>query len=158
MHPQWDSVAHSSSGIAWWSNNGTGITDQKTPRQQQEQQLARMFQREEMKRSKDNLADSHLRNLQMWADWYMLLQAKTIYHTHSDFSNSAAHWMGSDSFIIDGYNATTGRLRLHREHWIRDGPCPALKDRTRDGSLSDHGRLQHCLLPVSSTTEGSAVQ
>ena len=28
----------------------------------------------------------------MWADWYTLLNAQTIFHTHSDFSRSAARW------------------------------------------------------------------
>ncbi len=31
-------------------------------------------------------------DLQLWADWYTLLRAKTIYHTPSDFSKSAARW------------------------------------------------------------------
>ena len=31
-------------------------------------------------------------DLQMWADWYTLLNAQKIYHTHSDFSRSAARW------------------------------------------------------------------
>mmetsp|Transcript_60348 Transcript_60348/g.148079 ORF Transcript_60348/g.148079 Transcript_60348/m.148079 type:complete len:202 (-) Transcript_60348:195-800(-) len=30
--------------------------------------------------------------MQMWSDWYTLLNSKLIYHTHSDFSISAARW------------------------------------------------------------------
>jgi hypothetical protein len=35
--------------------------------------------------------------IQLWADWYTLVIAKLIYHTHSDFSISAIHWQNIDS-------------------------------------------------------------
>lgn len=38
------------------------------------------------------LPNKNDQNLQLWANWYTLLQATTIYHTPSDFSKSAARW------------------------------------------------------------------
>lgn len=60
--------------------------------------------------------------LQMWADWYILLQAKTVYHTFSDFSASAVHWMdptSQSSRVIRGYNSTAHKLDLDVEWWRR---------------------------------------
>jgi hypothetical protein len=71
-------------------------------------------------------------NLQLWADWYVLLRAKKVYHTNSDFSNSAVHWMSIDAFVIEGFDTTSQRLMLQREAWLLSGETPALCNRTTD--------------------------
>jgi hypothetical protein len=82
---------------------------------------------------------------ELWADWYMLLRAKKVYHTNSDFSNSAVHWMNIDAFVIDGFDTTSRRLILQRESWLRDGETPALSTRTTEVQQEDRepskGRL-----------------
>jgi hypothetical protein len=67
--------------------------------------------------------------LQLWADWYILLKAKTVYHTFSDFSASAVHWMeptSQSARVIRGYNATTQSLELDVEWWRQEGDLPML--------------------------------
>jgi hypothetical protein len=78
-----------------------------------------------------------VQNLQMWSDWNTLLLAQTVYHTHSDFSISAIHWMDIDSRTIQGYDPTKGELVLEEESWRaswkEEGVTPPLRDRTIDG-------------------------
>jgi hypothetical protein len=64
---------------------------------------------------------SSLSSLQMWSDWYTLLHAKHVYHTHSDFSLSAAHWNRNGqqaSYTIRGIDKATKRLDLSLPPWI----------------------------------------
>jgi hypothetical protein len=64
--------------------------------------------------------------------------ARKVYHTHSDFSVSAVHWMDIDSKSIKGYDASRGELVLAeeswRESWKEEGVTPPLRDRTEDGA------------------------
>jgi hypothetical protein len=103
-HSNWTSVIHSRGHFAWQDGVGTYLP---APIDQ---------------------------IMQLWADWYILLRAKKVYHTHSDFSSSAVHWMSiHDSFVIEGYNTTSQRLILKREAWLlNDGESPALCTRTTD--------------------------
>jgi hypothetical protein len=49
--------------------------------------------------------------VQMWADWYTLLNAQRIYHTASDFSLSAARWNRRiESWTIRGRSVDDGSL------------------------------------------------
>jgi hypothetical protein len=51
-------------------------------------------------------------SLQMWSDWYTLLNAQRIYHTHSDFSLSAARWnQNIVSWTIRGVEAVSAATR-----------------------------------------------
>jgi hypothetical protein len=67
-------------------------------------------------------------NLQLWSDWYTILKAKKVWHTHSDFSLSAIHWMNIDSKTIQGVDEN-GELDLWDESWRRDGETERLIDR-----------------------------
>jgi hypothetical protein len=62
------------------------------------------------------------RNLQLWADWYTILMAKYVVHTHSDFSLSAIHGMNIESRTVQGI-LPDGTLHL-TEEWWRDGEAP----------------------------------
>jgi hypothetical protein len=116
-HPEWLVVTHSALGDAFggaWGRRAGADVD--TVRRDMTAQV---------------------QNLQMWSDWNTLLMARMVYHTHSDFSVSAVHWMDTDSKSIQGYNAATGQLVLvdesWRTSWKEEGVTPPLKDRTEDG-------------------------
>ncbi|KAI2498123.1 hypothetical protein MHU86_16375 [Fragilaria crotonensis] len=65
--------------------------------------------------------------MQLWSDWYTILRADNVYHTHSDFSRSAIHWNEIDSKTIKGvYNSV---LQLGEEPWRVEEPMPRLVDR-----------------------------
>lgn len=67
-HPDWSLVSHSALKRISWGNN-------------------RLSHHNENENEHE-----HIRDLQMWADWYTLLNGQNIYHTLSDFSRSAARW------------------------------------------------------------------
>ena len=77
----------------------------------------------------------HEQNLQMWSDWYTLLMAKYVLHTHSDFSSSAIHWMSIESKTINGF-LEDNTLDLMDESWRvadrENGVTPKLSQRTMD--------------------------
>lgn len=63
--------------------------------------------------------------LQLWADWWTIYNAKDVYHTHSDFSRSAARWGGCfESFTIGRYNSSENALALTRDSWGDMGVVP----------------------------------
>ncbi len=62
-HPDWTLVHHSALRRISWGRNPSGM--------------------------KDRNGDGEL---QMWSDWYTLLNAQKIYHTFSDFSLSVSRW------------------------------------------------------------------
>jgi hypothetical protein len=70
--------------------------------------------------------------MQLWSDWYTVLRADHVYHTHSDFSLSAIHWNEIDSKTIKGINPESGELEFSDEAWRVDEPMPRLVDRTGD--------------------------
>ena len=86
-HPNWSLVHHSAIGRISWGrrrDNDILITDYSKSSSKEEEAL------------------------QMWADWYTLLNAKRIYHTMSDFSRSASRWNEKiQSFTIVGSTTTT---------------------------------------------------
>ena len=77
--------------------------------------------------------------LQLWADWYTLLTAQQVYHTFSDFSLSAVHWMNIWSRTYDGLD-DNGNMLLLEENWLVDGVTPRLIDRTFENlkNCDDH--------------------
>jgi hypothetical protein len=87
-HPNWSLVHHSALGrISWGRRRDNDIlitTDYNKSSSKEEEAL------------------------QMWVDWYTLLNAKRIYHTMSDFSRSASRWNEKiQSFTIVGSTTTT---------------------------------------------------
>lgn len=119
-HPQWHTVVHSALGRQWGALDTTTANDTN---------------KEEGQREVDQ-------NLQMWADWYTLLTAETVYHTHSDFSISAVHWMNNlRSHSIVGYNATSHALETRAESWIIDGETAPLAQRRRNAVGTSQLRL-----------------
>jgi hypothetical protein len=120
-HPHWKIVRHSVNGVPWLSNNH---------------------------KSESSIDQQHQGPIQMWADWYTILMAKHVYHTHSEFSNSAVHWMNiEDSHVLIGMNRTTRQLAFRPETWIKDGPTPALVDRRSNPNLPLEKRLKACDIP-----------
>lgn len=89
------------------------------------------------------LAGQSVQTMQMLADWYTILTAKEVYHTHSDFSISAVHFQNLPSKSIQGYNATAGKLELIDESWLVDGETERLVDRRVDGEGTS--RLRECI-------------
>jgi len=114
-HPYWNEVFHSALLKSW------GSRDHHIGK---------------VKRDKD------LQNMQMWADWLTILNAKRVYHTHSDFSVSAIHWQNIESKSIRGYNSATNQLDVVEESWIVDGETAALVERTMDAA--DHSHKLRC--------------
>lgn len=88
-HPPWALVHHSALGrISWGTQNENNNNEHR--------------------RTQSDRLDGLL---QMWADWYTLLNAKIIVHTHSDFSLSAARWNeGIDSYTIHGTKTTMTKV------------------------------------------------
>ena len=109
-HPHWNTVVHSALSLEWG------------PNQLRKPKKLTATEDEEIKARQ---------NLQMWADWYTLLTAKTVYHTHSDFSVSAIHWTNKvNSHSLQG--TKNGRTLITvRESWWVDGETTPLVDRTR---------------------------
>jgi len=121
-HPHWNTVIHSATQKQWGSlpgasrraGNDNGVTSSSSGQQ----------------------------NLQMWADWYTILTAQTVYHTHSDFSVSAIHWTNKkDSHSIQGINKKDGTLKTVPESWWVDGETEPLSQRRRDAQGTAQLRL-----------------
>lgn len=72
LHPPWAQVKHSALHIAWGN--------------------PRRADADSSSLSSSVSSNKDEQDLQLWADWYTLARAKNIYHTHSDFSKSAARW------------------------------------------------------------------
>lgn len=102
-HPNWDRVYHTAKSMSWGGRSGQG--------------------------DKTGGDDKEARSMHAWADWYTILNAKTVYHTHSDFSGSAVHWMGMESRVFQAYNATERAVNMIEESWRRDGETIPLRDR-----------------------------
>lgn len=111
-HPGWQSVQHSAiQELTWGRRKNQKLQANKTSNQ----------------------------TLQMWADWYVMLTAEKVYHTHSDFSISAIHWMNLDSLSLQGME--NGHLKVVNESWRVDGETIPLVDRTTDGLGTSRLRL-----------------
>ena len=121
-HPVWNTVIHSAKHRQWGSLH-KDTADRGLTRQQQK------------------LEENQQQNLQMWADWYTVLKAPTVYHTHSDFSISAIHWTNNkDSHSIAGYDG--GVLQTTKESWWIEGETAPLVQRSR--TALDTSKLRLC--------------
>lgn len=105
-HPHWTTVIHSANPKQQWGDTGNHTNSREM--------------------------HSTSQNIQMWADWYTVLTARDIYHTHSDFSISAIHWVNNfHSHNIVGRKFLTGELETKQESWRIDGETVPLSQRTR---------------------------
>lgn len=104
-HPDWHAVQHSASKSFMWDNHGELTKQDETQETQQ---------------------------FQMWSDWYAMACAEKVWHTHSDFSLSAIHWMNVDSRTIKGIDPRTNKLKLIQEAFRTDEQMVPLKDRGPD--------------------------
>jgi hypothetical protein len=163
-HPNWSIVRHSISGIVWKANNHIGKNETvmlkdaiaKDPSLLDNQMIqllqAANIQNITLEAVEALQSDSSVATepreqgpMQMFADWYTVLMAKHVYHTHSEFSNSAVHWMNiEDSNVLNGINQTTLQLTFRPEAWIADGVSPAILDRTRNATLPLEMQLRAC--------------
>ena len=128
-HPPWQGVTHSALALSWGDRLGRNI-----PR-------IALGKQEEMSR-----------NLELWADWFTILKASSVIHTHSDFSSSASRWMNIvDSQVLDFCSEKDETLRLHAEEWHQHEMALPLSKRRQDSQLSEMHRLGHCdaTLPLS---------
>lgn len=84
--------------------------------------------------------------VKLWADWYIMLQAKEVYHSNSDFSRSAVHWNadctgyqlhgttnGELSLVPAPYDATGKRIpplseRARPDHVVNDDACTFMRN------------------------------
>lgn len=136
QHPQWHKVTHSA-----------GLDTQN------------WGERRHRKSSHHKLSNDGTKQqeLQVWMDWFTVLRAKTVYHTHSDFSISAIHWQDiQDSKSISGVASKNGNnggslsqqphtLQLLEESWRRDGETEPLIERTK--RASGRRQLRLCSSP-----------
>ena len=123
QHPAWREVVHSAFERSWGS------------RGQHYKPVEGEFIEPVLK------FDHERQNLQLWADWYTLVTAKKVIHTHSDFSLSAIHWQNIDSQTIGDWNPETHELELHPESWRADGETARLVDRRIDAPGTSALRL-----------------
>ncbi|CAB9507480.1 expressed unknown protein [Seminavis robusta] len=134
-HPDWQMVTHSASQQQqnWGSRHTKRGNDVDLKQEANDRKLYGAHE----------TPQAQLENLQLWADWYTLLHAKRVFHTVSDFSTSAVHWMGTtakkddgtiESYILEGL---PGHVQLNPEYFRREDPAIPLVERTAD-------QLQHC--------------
>lgn len=117
-HPGWKKVRHSALRFITWGTNA--VEHWKFG-----------------KNDTDQLDEG--RSLELFSDWYTILKAQKVYHTFSDFSQSAVHWSNNiDSKIIGGVSNITGELKLSEEVWRKD------EHETKPLSQRSKGELQNC--------------
>lgn len=96
-------------------------------------------------KEKGHTTSASSQNLKLWSDWYTILNAKTIYHSPSDFSRSAIHWNPHiTGFELHGMKKLKGRsqkanrrelnLKLTYDSMSR---IPPLIERQEPDSLRD---------------------
>lgn len=120
-HPEWNSIVHSAIHKEWGNRQG----------------FVQASYIEDFSKDQQNI-----QNLQMWVDWYTILTARTVYHTHSDFSISAIHWNDiADTKTILGYDSEKQSLLLVNESWRVDGETAPMVKRTLTASGTTRLRL-----------------
>jgi len=84
--------------------------------------------------NKKKLDEQQLQTMQLWCDWYTILNAREVYHTESDFSASAIHWANIyPSKVIRGISSPESReLILVEEQWRQTGDAILLRDRPEE--------------------------
>ena len=135
-HPQWTTVIHSALHKQWGSRDETKLQQQHNHDKDSFSNLvpATTVQEDD--------AEKRIQQLQMWVDWYTILQATTVYHTHSDFSISAIHWNDiRDTKTILGFDHDKQSLILVEESWRVDGETVPVVERTEFASGTSRLRL-----------------
>jgi len=119
-HPNWDAVTHTALRKTW------GVRGKKFVKA--ERDYGGFDRKKEMR--------------QLWCDWYTILTAQTVYHSHSDFSISALHWNGNpNTWTLGSYNKSTKQLDMARESYIVDGETAPLVERRLDAEGTSQLRL-----------------
>ncbi|GKY98610.1 hypothetical protein MPSEU_000817700 [Mayamaea pseudoterrestris] len=131
-HPEWITVIHSALHKQW------GFRDENGQHHNDSNQLVPFIP----KTVSESDSEKELQVLQMWVDWYTISQAKTVYHTHSDFSISAIHWNDiRNTKTILGFDNAKQELIIVDESWRVDGETAALASRTEFASGTTRLRL-----------------
>ena len=112
-HANWKEVIHSGLDISWGGRD----------------QPAELSIKDEYADKERIPGDKTQQRMQMWSDWYTILTAEMVYHTHSDFSISALHWQDLKSKSIQGWSEEKKELILQEESWRVDGETARLVDR-----------------------------
>jgi hypothetical protein len=137
-HPNWERVIHSALDKDWGARKQDKAVVNKPPTTMIHEDTKVLYSREKAQQ-----------RLQAWSDWFAILTAKQVYHTHSDFSESAIHWMGNYpgtndfltwSRILMGTDPETDELLVEEEAWAKDKPMPPLVERV--GSQLGHCRTK----------------
>jgi hypothetical protein len=104
-HPPWSLVHHSAlRKVSWGAPRNVDLGDAVTDDVVQHPPVSSAVATTPAATTKNAWEREEV--LQMWADWYTLLNARRIYHTQSDFSVSAARWnQRIDSWTIRGTSA-----------------------------------------------------
>ncbi|CAB9531212.1 expressed unknown protein [Seminavis robusta] len=135
-HPFWYVVSHSALRFTWGANFNKNNDDpngnNNNIRIYNPTNAKAVLLQQKYKQLRQQMGVDEVEILQLWADWYTLLKAKSVYHTFSDFSLSAVHWQGTWSRTFDGIDEETGNLILLEENWVVDGATPRLVDRTKE--------------------------
>ena len=137
-HAPWDTVTHSALRTVQWGHDDNSSTTTTN-------------------RLAVSTSPRAGQNLQLWSDWYTILRADQVYHTHSDFSASAVHWSNkTDSYIVRGLQVHTNdsqggpRLDLRPERWRRreqqqrGGGAPTIVKRRLPFSQRPNQELWNC--------------
>ena len=145
--PNWkDPIAHSALSISWEegesvdgsNNRSNAFTDKK---------FGSTLPNETSSTTKKE------GNLRLWADWLSCLLADKLYHTHSDFSASAAHWnsaLAEQSKKIAGLDEHTRSLLLQQEDFLPSAiPFAQRQDPRKANDGADRSSLQNCAMDYS---------
>jgi hypothetical protein len=159
-HPQWDVVQHSALAYIWGAGkHGSLNNNNNVPPDAGHNGLLSNVQSDATDTKPDSQTEKEKQKekqyIQMWVDWYTLLMADDVYHTHSDFSISAIHWMNKKdhSFSIRGYNRETKQLETQRESWWVDGETIPVVERTIQGQPGTTNELRACTPETRKQTE-----
>jgi hypothetical protein len=115
-HPSWHGVSHSAKADVKWD-----VSSSSSSKMMRNQNI-----------------------LELWSDWWTLYSAQRVYHTHSDFSESAVHWSGAKSHAIQGVDGQ-GQLLLEKEG---EEPSSGIST-SRILPLSERANPKHCDLQPS---------
>lgn len=148
-HPNWKKVSHSVATIhsQHWGSREVVNQDHRVAAKS-----GNMTTTTVVKDPFEDIPEADVSNLQLFSDWFTLVQAKKVYHTHSDFSLSAIHWMNIDSKALGGIK--DGKLVLKDASWRVDGETERVVDRIKDAPESETIRLRLCDKPKSTLNGG----
>lgn len=132
-HPLWTVVMHSEFGYQWQERKPDDLESLSGDKLARHKKYASI---------RKEVGVDTFETLQLWADFYTLLRAEKVYHTYSDFSLAAVHWMGMFSRTYDGLDKRSGKMLLLEENWVTDGETPRLVDRASDELMECDARVR----------------